>query len=500
MMTMGFMELLFVLLSGGTGNDLLDYMPTQAYWSTKGVEVTVGNMTKELLAAPGGDAAKLVGDLGADSHQAREAAMAGLRALGDAATAALKKAAESEDPEVRTRARQLLQELASGGRQAKQVRRLMAIRALGESKEPAALAALRPLLASKEPFIADYAAQAIATAEGKPYMRPSVTAAELWKDVCLLPAGCAIVGQASMPGGGPVDFAAALKTMEGKLPPGQDANAVVTQLATMLNQAAERVGNVRVHAVTLGVAGKMSNTEGYVVVIGRGLYDPAAAIATIEQFGKCTTTKIADVPVLSPDKDVELIPCSPTRFILVAGPRQATKPTGEIIAALKMNGDEPVFDPALVKLVKGIDRAAPLWAAIQMTDAYRQEEAFFVPWQTVVLTSRRTDEGVTAKMVARGADAEAIKPQVEQFKSGLEKAKAEIQRPIAMMPALLPIADLLGTVRVEVDGATATVTGTLKGTGATMMMPMMMMFGVRSPVGPPPMEQEAVPVQPMPVP
>ena len=54
------MALLLVLLSGGTGNDLLDYIHTQAYWNTKGVEVTVANMAKELRNAPGGDAMKLV--------------------------------------------------------------------------------------------------------------------------------------------------------------------------------------------------------------------------------------------------------------------------------------------------------------------------------------------------------------------------------------------------------------------------------------------------------
>lgn len=500
MMAMGFMELLLVLLSGGTGNDLLDYMPTQAYWSTKGVEVTVAHMAKELRAAPGGDATKLAGDLGADSHKTREAAMQGLRAMGDAATAALKKAAESEDPEVRTRARQLLQELASGGRQAKQVRRLMAIRALGESKTPAAVAALRPLLASKEPFIAGYARQAIAALEGKPYTRPAATKAELWKDVCLLPSGCAIVGQTTMPGGGPVDFAAALKTMEGKLPPGQDKNAMVTQLAAMLSQAAERVGNIRVHAVTLGVAGNVGDNDGYVVVIGRGVYDPTAVIATIEQFGKCSATRIADVPVLSPEKEVEFIPCSPTRFILVAGPRQATKPTGEIIAALKMDGDQPAFDPALVKLVRGIDRSAPLWAAIQMTDTFRKE-AFLAPWQTVVITSQRVKDTMAVKMVARGTDAAAIAPSVDEFKTGLEKAKTEMQRAAGMMPGMESILDLVNSVRVEVDGATATVTGTLKGAGATMMMMPMMMFGVRSsPVGPPPMQVQPMPPQPVPAP
>ncbi|MFW6108384.1 MAG: hypothetical protein ACOC8D_01090, partial [bacterium] len=121
MMAFGFMEMLIVLLtSGGGGNDLLDYMPLDAYWKMKGVEVTVERMTAELTTEKPANLDQLVADLGARDYATREEATRKLRALGPAALPALKGAAQSEDPEVRTRAEKLIEAaLAAAGRQAK---------------------------------------------------------------------------------------------------------------------------------------------------------------------------------------------------------------------------------------------------------------------------------------------------------------------------------------------------------------------------------------------
>ena len=56
--------LLLNLLTGG-GNDLLDYLPTDAYWRQKSVSVSVDTMMAELKpAAPAGDISKLIEELG----------------------------------------------------------------------------------------------------------------------------------------------------------------------------------------------------------------------------------------------------------------------------------------------------------------------------------------------------------------------------------------------------------------------------------------------------
>jgi hypothetical protein len=96
--------MMLVLLAGG-GNDLLDYLPAKHYWQAKSVTVTTENLLAELKADP-----------------------------KDKATA---------------------------------VRRLMAIRTLGEQKDPNALPALKKLLGSKELFEDEYARRAVAAIEGR---------------------------------------------------------------------------------------------------------------------------------------------------------------------------------------------------------------------------------------------------------------------------------------------------------------------------------------------
>ncbi len=67
------------------------------------------------------------------------------RWVGSAAFAALREASESPDVEIRKRARSLIRQMG-GDQTARGVRRLMAIRTLGELGKPEAVATLKPLL------------------------------------------------------------------------------------------------------------------------------------------------------------------------------------------------------------------------------------------------------------------------------------------------------------------------------------------------------------------
>src|SRR5438874_8131953 len=101
--------LIFTMLLGGSpGNELLDLVPTDAYWKSKDVEITVPNIMLELNSIKTDDTAK--------------------------ATA---------------------------------VRRLMAIRTLGELKGADAVTSLKAQLDSKEMFVADYSQRALDAIQGK---------------------------------------------------------------------------------------------------------------------------------------------------------------------------------------------------------------------------------------------------------------------------------------------------------------------------------------------
>src|SRR5437764_8476301 len=111
MMVMSYAGMLMMLLGGGA-NDLLDLVHTDSYWKAKQVTVSV----EQLI------------------------------------TDANSKAPVNPD---------------AAAPQAAGVRRLMAIRTLGELKKAEALTMLQSLVDSKEPFVADYAKAAIAAIEGK---------------------------------------------------------------------------------------------------------------------------------------------------------------------------------------------------------------------------------------------------------------------------------------------------------------------------------------------
>jgi hypothetical protein len=477
MMHFGMMEMVFVLLSGGgMGNDLLDYLPTDAYWKAKGVTVSVERLVAELSPAEPVDTAALIRDLGADKHETREAAMQKLRALGPVALPALKKAAEADDPEVKTRARELLEGLA-GGTQAMAVRRLMAIRSLGELKKPEALPALRALLEAKEPFAADYARQAIAAIEGKPYERPQATKEMMGRDLCLLPAKCGAVAQMRMPGGQNMTFDKLLQSAATMLPPGQDAGKMLDELTQGICAVAERVGNIRLDAITLGVADDVGNKTGFVVVVARGLYDAQAVKAAFAQQN-IASSKVEGVEVFSAVR-MWLIPCSNDRFIFAAGPSQEQLPVKDLVAALQANPEKPAFGAKMADLIKATDTSAMGWAAVVIGDTYRQA-SFLAPFETIAATTKKADDGGQGlTLVAVGKDAEAIKQAVAEVEKGIKEGSAELKQEAGRMAFMKPIADFMDSIRIENAGVKVTLTATMKGGTPMLVMPAMLFLGPR---------------------
>ncbi|MDD4889419.1 MAG: hypothetical protein PHU85_05775 [Phycisphaerae bacterium] len=200
-MGMSFISLAMAFLIGGSsGADLLRFISSQNYWAAQKVEITVDNMATA-LGKPGEakEIADLASKLGDREHKVRVEAHAKLVAMGPAIIAQLNKAMESPaNEEARLQLKEVLAELSGKG-QAAAVRRLMAIRALGELKDAKAVPTLKPLLESKALFEAEYAARAIAAVEGKEY-RPAVDPAKaVREDVWLLPKNCGVVAQATLP-------------------------------------------------------------------------------------------------------------------------------------------------------------------------------------------------------------------------------------------------------------------------------------------------------------
>lgn len=529
------MLLLMALM--GNGSDLLDYLPTQDYWKQKGVNVTVDGLIDEIKPpAAGGDIGPLVLKLASPDPAVRDGAAGKIRAMGPGVLAQLEKAADADDPEVAARAKKLMEEIRSGNKAA-HVRRLMAIRTLGEMKAQPALPVLREL--AKPPqakdiqsgFVADYAEAAIAAIEGKPYTRPHPASSE---DAWLLPENYRLVIHSATRGGGTLDFDGAMKMLmpmprpavgdinDGAPPPPQDPAAIREEIVREMLKIAERTGNIRVDGITFGLAGEVGNRVGSLVVIARAQYDAAALVGFLSEmkdFAK--ETKVVDgITVFHPDNEFGFMFPSDRHAVLVGGPNAEGLPIAEVAAALRAGKGKLGESKEMADLIKTIDTKQPLWGAAKITESYRQAPPI-APFDTVTLVgSEEKDKSLKVRIEGKGTDAQQVQQSVATINQGLDQARQEIKRsleaakdPNAFMPSgMLPMMKLgqkiMDSTQCQANGATATMTGTLPAEANAMILMGGAMFGMRvhhaEAVAPevvaPPVEVRPDPVPPRPVP
>jgi len=472
------MMLLMMLMGGGGGNDLLDFVQTRAYWGLQNVDVSVAAMKAQLAAPKADDVPALIKDLTGDDAAGSSAAAARIRAIGLPALPQLEKAAADAQgkPEQAGVIQKLIGQLYADPK-GPAVRRLMAIRTLGELKKRDALPVLQPLLKSKALFEAEYARAAIAAIEGKPFTRPGLPAKQRLKDVWMLPANCGVVAQMTMPPGKPVDFAEALKGA-GAMFGGQAPPNILPQLTAMLAAAAGRVGNVRLDAVTIGVADNVGKRRSFVVLVARGRYDGKALRELPLQVWRSKTETVDGVEVFKPMGDIALFLPSDDRLVLVGGPT----PDGiglavaQMIAAVKASKGGLAPARAMGKLVKTVDTTAPVWAAARISEAYR-EASLLAPFDTITMVGKTARGADNFKLVAVGKDAEKVAAAVKELEGHIVKGRAETAREAQRMPMVKPYADFIGSIKAKADGAQATVTASMKGNSGFLMMPMMMFTG-----------------------
>lgn len=443
-MAMGMMQvwLAMVMTVGQGPTELLDLVPTQDYWRIQGVEVTIKNMQAQL-------------DAKADEK------------------------AEGND-----------------------VRRLMAIRALGELKSAESIPALTQLAESKELFVADYARRAIAAAGGKKYKAAEVSKALRMKDVNVLPAGTAMVAQfVAAPGGGPVDMTKVLGTM-GPMGEQFQKEGGMDQLLKPLLDFGGKVGNLRIDSLTYGVSGEIDNDKGFVVVVARGQYDAKRCAAALKEAMKnrdeLRIENVAGIDVYRPDEEVALLLVSNEVLALVAGPREEELPVDALARALKTGKGTLRDNEQLAKAIDATDKTGRIWGAVALTETYRGGSPVFAPFQSASLSAKAGKGETTFTLVARGSDKDHVAEAVVKLNEHLGEAREEMTRTMERMPMLEPMAKFLNSITVEQAKTDVTVTAKLPGQGsAGMLLAPMMMFGMNARSAPNgPVAEEAQPVPP----
>ena len=468
-----FLVLALSLMTGG-GNDLLDYVPADAYWDAKDVEVSLETMLAELDPKAGEDVTALIKDLGSPDAETRDKAAVRIREVGGAAAIKpLTEAADAPDAEVRRRARTLLRQVG-GDEIERGVRRLMAIRTLGELGKPEALAKLKPLLQSKELFVADYAQVAVDLIEGRHPRETRAVPAGVTDDVWLLPAECKTVGQLVPRRGSPPDaaeFAATLKA-DGAADPDAKKHDLAASLAAMVVPWADKLGNVRIDAVSFGITGTLVRTRaqreaGYLAIVVRGRYH-ADWIRTLARSEKIPSEDAEGVELFRPDGETALIIPSDELFVFVASDDNVDATAKAMAATMKTGkpADRPA-DDATRKLVSTVDTNQVLWAASVVTPPQKAlpvAEAF----DTISLVGTRQGKTLDVKMIARGADAAQVKSAVDKVNKHAQDS-AEFLEKMQVVSTIRMSVQVLRSVKAAADGTNATLTARLDTTPAAIL-------------------------------
>lgn len=473
---MSMFSLLFALLSGGA-NDLLDFVSTDAYWQAKGTVVTVDQLTAELKTPAAADVSEFIKAMGSGNFQAREEATKKIIAVGPAAIPALEKASDDPDAEIANRARSLVQQIKLN-QKAGGVRKLMAIRTLGEQKKTEGLPALKALLDSKEMFVAEYAARSIALIEGKPAPARPVARDEIKADLSLLPAKCGIVAQSLFASDRVILFNDIMKSIPPQ--PGEDRKAMLEAMAKNVIEIADQIGNVRLESFTIGVADVVGDKDGFVVAIAHGEYD-SKAVANYVRKMIPNTENVEGYDVVAPDDHSAFAFISDNRAIAFTGASKDKLPIKEVLANTRAKTPAPNallagadFAPFIAKL----DDKVRAWAVCKVSDSYRQAP-FIQPFDTMTLLTTQNKDGVDIRIAGEGKDAASVKGAVDMVNKGLNEARGQLPQMAQQIPMLKPVNDFVQAVKCAADGKTASLTGTFQGDPAMLMAMPFMMMGAR---------------------
>jgi hypothetical protein len=463
--------MLLMLLNGGV-RDLAGLVSSDTYWKSKDVTVSIEQLTGELQAVKPVDVSKLIGDLDADDPKARDDAAAKIAAYGAGALPALAEAAKNGSPEVVARANAISAKIRGGAKPAA-VRRLMAIRTLGEMKNASALPLLRTLVDSKEMFEADYAKAAIARIEGNAYNSPVATDANRAADVALLPSRLDIVAQIAPQFNGllPID-----KLIDqAPVPEDQKAKSREEAHGDIL-KLLETVGNVRLDAITWGFYAAPPGVPGNTVVIARGTFDETTVAEALAQAIP-RIKKVNDVEVFQMDDDSVLLLPNDGRIIFLA-----REPTGDLgleamTAALRKGAGDFSANPDLSGLIKSVDTKSPLWAVTKMASGLRELAGPFGQFDTVTITASQAVENdkiiSNLQLQAEGPDAAKTKDLVDTLTAEIKSTVLEGRKEEKTTPYLKPMVDFVDSLKLTADGKKATMTGSLHD---MPMVPAMMMM------------------------
>lgn len=440
----------FVILGGGLEgtNDLVDYAQPQAYWKAQGANISDDALIGRLQVGKVGDISVLIRNLGEDDFTTRETSAQAIIKKGAGAIPQLKKHIADKNIEIASRVAKLITEL-----EVSDIDRLIAMRVLGERKSKAAIPQLKLLLESKELFVAEHAKRAIAMIEGTAYKPPSIDPALLEKDLWLLPAGSKIVAQTNFRGGRPYDVENLYKELPILNQAGQEKGKWQKKLHETVTTYAKMLGNIRIDAVTIGTNGEFNEDKLTAVAVFRGLYSRAKMKAITGKQPGVTVRTVDGIDVIEHEFGALLLPSNEVIVVIVGDKsvRQA------MLKSVKQGVGSLRDDNEMATLIKSVNRKFGGWAAVRLNDKMKSQY-WLAPYET--MTAHRTvgeDDRPTIHITCVGKDAAAVKKTSMRFAADMKAAEQIALQ--AFQQGQLPKSalDLVQSVKVDINGATARV-------------------------------------------
>lgn len=451
---------LLVLVCGGA-RDLTGFLSTDAYWKAKGIAISIGQLTRELEPVKAADVSTPIAELDADDPNTREAATNKILAVGPGALPALVETVKNGSPEASVRAAKLLVQIRAAYKPA-YVRRLMAIRTLGEMKDPNAVAVLRPLLDSQEMFEAEYARSAIAMIEGKAHAPPVATEAERAADVFLLPSRLDMVFQAAPSIDGTFTFEKMIAQLPfEKVHKTKSRQEWIGKLVGIL----ETAGNVRIDAITVGFYAAPPGVPGNYIVVARGEFDATAICALLRTITQ--KSEIVDgTNVFQIDTDAAVLVSSNRRLVFLGREAGGDLGINTMAAALKKGAGDLAGNADFQNLFKSIDRTAPVWLVANLTPGLKEVIGPLGNFDTVTIVASQSKDKdklvADLSLVAVTSDRIRAQQGVAGFRGMLQNSVADGRREQELRPFIKPIVDFAESVKVDIDGGKMTAKGSLR--------------------------------------
>lgn len=394
---------LFMLLGGMGGNEALDFVATDQYWRVQGKQPAEEQLIEQI-----------------SKPEVKEGAPA--------------KAAE--------------------------IRKLMVIRTLGELKSEKALPALEEASNSKEPFVADYAKEAIAAIKGEAYIAPAVEGNDV-KDMNIMPKEAGVFVHAKMRAGPPVDI---LKEMKKTIPEEHQKGMEegVIEMQTSMVNFLEKSGNIRIDSISFSVAEMVGDEEGWVVISFRGSYDHVALEAAIKEMAgdEFNKVKLGGLDFYELEEEVLFSMASDQQLVFIAGAKRESLPLEAVGKRVSEGAKDSILSKELQDLIGKTEKNGDLWASLLVTGKMK-EVPHLQAFKTLRLETAKEKDLTEILLIGEGEDGSKVQQAIaalEEMHAGfVDKQIPEMK--LAMPEASKPLTDFFEGIEFRSNGDLAIVRG-----------------------------------------